>query len=62
LGQHGDQNEKGPEFVAKAMLNWSFGMGVQLKLIEPAKPNCRIGETLTDLWLQNPTAGRIGLH
>lgn len=29
----------GPEFVGKAMLNWSFRMGVQLKLIEPGKPN-----------------------
>jgi putative transposase len=33
------RTDNGPEFVGKAMLNWSFRMGVQLKLIEPGKPN-----------------------
>jgi transposase InsO family protein len=33
------RTDNGPEFVGKAMLNWSFRMGVQPKLIEPGKPN-----------------------
>jgi len=33
------RTDNGPEFVGKAMLNWSFRMDVQLKLIEPGKPN-----------------------
>jgi putative transposase len=33
------RTDNGPEFVGKSMLNWSFRMGVQLKLIEPGKPN-----------------------
>lgn len=33
------RSDNGPEFVGKAMLNWSFRNGVQLKLIEPGKPN-----------------------
>lgn len=33
------RTDNGPEFIGKAMLNWSFRMGVQLKLIEPGKPN-----------------------
>lgn len=32
------RTDNGAEFVGKAMLNWSFRMGVQLKLIEPGKP------------------------
>jgi len=33
------RSDNGPEFVGKAMLNWSFRTGVSLKLIEPGKPN-----------------------
>jgi putative transposase len=28
-----------PEFVGKAMLNWSYRQGISLRLIEPGKPN-----------------------
>lgn len=31
--------DNGPEITGKAMLNWSCRMDVQLKLIEPGKPN-----------------------
>ena len=33
------RSDNGPEFIGKAMLNWSFRNGVALKLIEPGKPN-----------------------
>jgi putative transposase len=33
------RTDNGPEFIGKAMLNWAHRMGVQLKLIEPGKPN-----------------------
>ena len=33
------RTDNGPEFVGKAMLNWSFRNAVSLKLIEPGKPN-----------------------
>jgi putative transposase len=33
------RTDNGPEFIGKAMLNWSFPTGVPLKLIEPGKPN-----------------------
>jgi transposase InsO family protein len=33
------RTDNGPEFIGKGMLNRSFRMGVQLKLIEPGRPN-----------------------
>lgn len=33
------RTDNGPEFVGKAMLNWTYRNGVGLKLIEPGKPN-----------------------
>ena len=33
------RTDNGPEFIGKAMLNWSFRNCVTLKLIEPGKPN-----------------------
>ena len=33
------RTDNGPEFIGKAMLNWAHRTGVQLKLIEPGKPN-----------------------
>lgn len=33
------RTDNGPEFVGKAMLNWAYRNGVDLKLIEPGKPN-----------------------
>lgn len=33
------RTDNGPEFVGKAMLNWAYRNGVELKLIEPGKPN-----------------------
>jgi len=33
------RSDNGPEFVGRAMLNWSHRQGVSLRLIEPGKPN-----------------------
>ena len=33
------RTDNGPEFIGKAMLNWSFRNCITLKLIEPGKPN-----------------------
>jgi putative transposase len=33
------RSDYGPEFVGRAMLNWSHRQGISLRLIEPGKPN-----------------------
>lgn len=33
------RSDNGPEFIGKAMLTWAYDNGVQLKQIEPGKPN-----------------------
>jgi putative transposase len=33
------RSDNGPEFVGRAMLNWSHRQGISLRLIEPGKPN-----------------------
>lgn len=33
------RSDNGKEFTSKAMLNWAFERGVNLRLIEPGKPN-----------------------
>jgi len=33
------RTDNGPEFIGKAMLNWSFRNCITMKLIEPGKPN-----------------------
>jgi len=33
------RSDNGPEFIGKAMLTWAYERGVQLKQIQPGKPN-----------------------
>lgn len=33
------RTDNGPEFIGAAMLSWAYRRGIELKLIEPGKPN-----------------------